>query len=155
VNQLCRELVDGQLTTFNRYPLLKTSAKEYLRESQRRLILNQLTARLVAKLERTTLLQKLRAFPEKLRATLPRGYAGGNILNWLLDLEGELVNVDLSGLTIWQAYLRGKILHDLDLNRSDFKATLFTDTFDRIRCMTFSLNGSLLAAGSIDGQIRL
>ncbi|MEZ4675654.1 MAG: hypothetical protein R2932_15600 [Caldilineaceae bacterium] len=108
VNQLYHDLIADNLATFNRHPLLKASAKEYVRGSQRRLILNPLTEQLAAQLGRTTLSQKLRAFPNQLRATLPRGYAGGNILNWLLDLEGELVNLDLSRLTIWQAYFAAR-----------------------------------------------
>ncbi|HRW10167.1 MAG TPA: BTAD domain-containing putative transcriptional regulator, partial [Caldilineaceae bacterium] len=155
VDQLCRELADGHLATFNRYALLKASAKEYVRESQQRLILNPLTERLVAQFGRTTLLQKLRGFPHQLRTTLPRGYAGGNILNWLLDLEGELVNLDLSGLTIWQAYLRGKTVHDVDFREADLRGARFTDTFDISRSVAFSPDGQWMAAGTAAGQIRL
>ncbi|MCB0107835.1 MAG: hypothetical protein KDE53_18065 [Caldilineaceae bacterium] len=154
IAQLYRELAEDQLATFNRYPLLKASAKEYVRESQRRLILKPVTARLVAQWGRRTLLQKQRNFPDQLRATLPRGYAGGNLLNWLLDLEGELVSLDLSGLTIWQAYLRGKTLHDVDFRGADLQGVHFTDTFDISRSVAFSPDGHWMAASTAAGQIR-
>ncbi|MCB0186766.1 MAG: hypothetical protein KDE31_21010, partial [Caldilineaceae bacterium] len=148
-----RELTTGEFKRLHQQALLKAQAKEYVRESQARVILQPVTEQLIARSGRDGLLQKVRSYPDRLRAAQLHGYAAGNLLNWLLYVEGELVNLDLSGLTIQQAYLRGKIIHDLDLRGAAFKTTVFTETFDILRCLAFSPDGTLLVVGTDDGQL--
>ncbi|MCB0125499.1 MAG: NACHT domain-containing protein, partial [Caldilineaceae bacterium] len=74
VDQLCSELAEDRLETFNRYPLLKARAKDYIRDSQQRLILKPISERLTAQLGQSTLLRKLRDYPDRLRAEQRRGY---------------------------------------------------------------------------------
>src|SRR5205814_759021 len=96
-------------------------AKAYVRQSQRRLLLQPLAARLQRQLSPPQLQQTLRRCLAQLRALGPAyatgvadrllpglpGYAAGNILNLLLHLEFDLANYDFSRLCVWQADLRG------------------------------------------------
>jgi WD40 repeat protein/DNA-binding SARP family transcriptional activator len=141
----------------NRYALIKAQAKEYVRESQVRLILKPVTDRLRAELEQVGLEAQLKNILVSLRQLKPRrpGYAGGNILNLLLHLNSDPVGLDFSGLTVWQAYLRGRDLYDINFSEADLAGAAFTDTFTRIYSVTFSQDGHFLAAGTADGQIRV
>lgn len=68
VTQLVRELETGELDLFARHALAKAQAREYVRQSQIRLILAPVAERLGARLGRAQLLAKLRALPDTLRA---------------------------------------------------------------------------------------
>ena len=153
IEQICRELANDDLSTFNRYPLLKAQAKDYVRQSQRRLILQPTTEQLKAQFGLAGLELRLRAYLDRLRLEMPQGYAGGNILNWLLDLGSDLSNLDFSGLSVWQAYLRGKVLHDINFRGGDLETTVFTNTFGVPSSIAFSPDGQLLAASTLQQRI--
>ena len=155
INQICQDLGKDFLESFNRHTLLKAQAKDYVRESQQRLILQPITERLVARFGQTGLANKLHGYLDRLRAEMPRGYAGGNILNLLLYLKSDLRGYDFSGLPVWQVYLQGVNLPEVNFTQADLAGTVFTDAFGAILSVAFSPNGELLAAGSSDGQIRL
>ena len=61
--------------------------------------------------------------------SLCSGYAGGNILNLLLHLKSDLSRFDFSGITVWQAYLQGMSLQDVNFSQADLAGAVFTDTF--------------------------
>ena len=155
VEQIYLELTQDRLETFNRYPLLKAQTKSYIRESQRRLILQPLSERLVAQWGQAGLENKLRSHLDWLRKVLPRGYAGGNILNWLLHLSSDLTEADFSHLGVWQACLQGHTVQDVDFSGADLRGSVFTDSFGAISSVAFSPDGHFLAAGTVDGQVRL
>ena len=155
IEQICRELANDDLSTFNCYPLLKAQAKDYVRQSQRRLILQPTTEQLRAQFGQAGLELRLRAYLDRLRLEMPRGYAGGNVLNWLLDLGSDLSNLDFSGLSVWQAYLQGENLADVTFRGTEFRMAMFTHTFDTPSRMTFSSDGKFLAVGTYRGEIRI
>jgi WD40 repeat protein len=88
-------------------------------------------------------------------APLTPGYAGGNTLNLLVYLGGEVRGYDFSRLTVWQAYLRGVALPEVNFAGADLSRSVFTDSFGFIYSVAFSPDGQLLAAGTGDGEIRL
>jgi hypothetical protein len=103
IDQICREITAGSINLFNTHMLIKAQAKEYVRESQIRLILQPIADRL-----RTTfrngeilaqhLIQMIDTWREKL--PLKPGYVGGNILNLLIYLKQDMSGRDFSQLTI-------------------------------------------------------
>lgn len=157
VTQLVRELTTGALNLFARHALIKTQVREYVRQSQIRLILAPLAEQLTAQLGRADLLVKLRALPAALRArpTLAASYAAGNLLNLLLSLGDDLGGLDLSGLLVWQADLRGARTPDLNLSRAEIRAVTFTENMRAITQVACSPDGRLFAAGAIDGAVLL
>ena len=139
----------------DRFALIKAQAKEYVRASQTRLILQSVADRSMDILGPTGLETRLKGILEVLRRVGQPGYAGGNILNLLLHLGINLKGYDFSGLTVWQAYLAGLHLPDVNLAGADLAGTVFTDTFGAIGHLAFSPDGKLLAAVTSEGQIRL
>jgi len=165
VEAVYQELVEGKVTEqLNRYALLKAQAKEYVRASQARLILQPIIERLQVHYGAGGLETWLKALVAKLRLTAavsetaavssPQpGYAGGNLLNLLLHLKPELTGLDFSGLPVWQAYLQGMKLREVNFSQTDLANSVFTETFDLILSVALSPDGRLLAAGTTNGRI--
>ena len=151
--QVCQELTHDILDVFNRHALLKAQTKEYVRESQRRLILQPVAEYLLEQFGREELVQRFKGHLDRLRFELPKGYAGGNILNLLLDLGAILNGFDFSSISIRQACLQGETLPDVNFSKADLNAVLFTDSFGELVSLAYSPDGQLLAAGTADGQI--
>lgn len=153
INQICEDLANDDLTSFNRHALLKAQAKDYVRESQRRLILRPVAERLVAQFGQTGVEQKLRGYLDRLRVERPRGFAGGNILNLLLYLGSDLQAFDFSRLDVRQAYVQGMDVQGVNFSQADLSGAVFTNTFGPIGAVDFSPDGQFIAAGSMEGQI--
>jgi WD40 repeat protein/DNA-binding SARP family transcriptional activator len=157
VAETYREILDGQVNCLNRYALLKVQAREYVRRSQLRLILAMLAERLRTELGSVGVAERLKRLLHKLQTERPLGpgYAAGNILNLLLYLGIDVGGWDFSRLSVWQAYLRGISLPNVDFSHANLKDVVFTDAFSVIVSLGFSPDGRLLAAGTGDGQVRL
>jgi WD40 repeat protein/DNA-binding SARP family transcriptional activator/GTPase SAR1 family protein len=159
IDQICREIETKALDLMLSHALLKTQAREHVRQSQTRLILQPIAERLVAGLGRAGLEASLKRILATLRAEAPLspGYAGGNILNLLLHMQSDLRGYDFSQLTVWQAYLRGLTLPEVNFAQADLTGSVFTDTFTSVYSVAFSPDGQLLAAGTGagEGEIRL
>ena len=161
VNTVCQEMELDDPTPKSswlcRYALIEAQAKEYVRASQIRLILQPIGERLLTRYGRADLGRLVRDRLALLRE-LPRrqqGYAAGNLLNLLKVLEYDLKGWDFSGLSVWQAHLQGIPLQDVDFCRSDLAGALFTSTFGNVNSVTYSADGHLYAAGTSSGQICL
>jgi hypothetical protein len=156
IEQVCAEIQTGKIHLFNSHALIKATTKDYIRETQVRLILKPIAERLL-----TTLGAKvsvpLAQIITTLREQAPHqpGYAAGNILNLLSQLQTDLSGVDFSNLRIWQAYLQGMTLPHINFANSDLSKSVFTQAFDRIMSVAFSPDGKLLATGDVVGQIRV
>ncbi|MBE9046880.1 PQQ-binding-like beta-propeller repeat protein [Pleurocapsales cyanobacterium LEGE 10410] len=87
------------------------------------------------------------------RSLLPSGYAGGNILNLLCQLETDLSNYNFSELNIWQAYLQDVSLHHVNFAHSNLAKSVFTNSFSNIISLGFSLGDRVLSAVNNNGEI--
>ncbi len=158
IDQICEEIKTGKLGLFASHALLKAQAKEYIRNSQTRMILTPLHEKLQAMFRgKATLENRLSLLVSKLQSKSPRapGYAGGNCLNLLSYLNKTLSRSDFSHMTINQAYLQGIELHEVNFMHAHFENTVFTETFGSIFSVAFSSDGRYLAAGSVGGEIRV
>ncbi len=157
VEQMSEEIDTGTIKLFGSHALLKAQAKDYVRESQVRLILTPIAERLLSTLGKEGIEKKLKTMLSTLREIYPQksGYAAGNILNLFVQLQVDLRGYDFSHLTVWQAYLQGVTLPDVNFAHSNLAKSIFTQTFGRIQSVAFSPNGKLLAAGTVNGEIRL
>jgi len=140
------------------HTLLKAQAKDHVRDSQARLVLTPLKERLIHVLGSESVIadylkQILNLFRNK--PPISTGYSGGNILNLLHELQVDLSGWDFSHLTIWQAYLRGRNLHNINFAHSNLAKSVFTETFGSILSVAFSPDGKLLATGDTKREIRL
>jgi WD40 repeat protein/transcriptional regulator with XRE-family HTH domain len=158
IERASTEIAQGPLSLIISHPLLKAQSKEYTRHSQARFLLQPILDHLLLIFQDKScleerLLQLLNLLRQK--PFLEQRYAGGNIINLLTHLRGDLRGHDLSKLMIWQAYLQDVELQDVNFTDSVFHNSVFTETFDSILSVAFSPDGSYLAAGSANSEIRL
>jgi WD40 repeat protein/transcriptional regulator with XRE-family HTH domain len=157
IEQAYEEIYSQQFRVLEKYALIKAHAKEYVRSSQVRLILEPVAQRLCKMLGKSGLEHYLKQSIILLRQEqqLPVGYSVGNILNLLIHLEADLRDYDFSHLLIRQAYLQGVSLPGVNFAYAQFDQSIFTDTFGSILAIAMSANEKYLAAGTADGVIRL
>ena len=150
---------------FHSYALIKTTVKDYIRDSQFRLILEPIAQRLseaeiatklsyafsspqTLELQIKTILQQI-----KTQTSLVPGYAAGNLLNLCCHLELDLSGYDFSNLSIWQAYLQGTTLHRVNLENANLSRSLFTQNLGSVLAVAFSPDGTRLAIADNEGMI--
>jgi WD40 repeat protein len=158
IDRVCEELTSLNIAIFHSHALLQAQAKDYVRESQVRMILVPLVEQLLGKLRsKLEIKHQLDRVLVKLQTEFAgtSGYAGGNLLNLFLHLQIDLSGYDFSDLCIWQAYLLGMNLHDTNFARTDVAKSIFTETFSSIHSIAFSPDGHCLASGDFNGDIRL
>ncbi len=109
------EVPGTTLGTWMNYALIKAQTKDYVRDSQVRLILSPVADQLLNTLGKEGIVQKLRGFLSKQRQIQPQhSYLAGNALNLLVYLHHDLRGFDFSSLKIWQAYLQNVALPDVN-----------------------------------------
>ncbi len=146
------------LTPLNCYALVKATAKDYIRDSQTRLILEPLIQIAIAQFEtEQAFLQHLDEILDQLRsrALNQQGYAVGNIINLIIHLQDNLTGFDFSHLTIRQAYFKDVNLHGCNFGHSVVKQCVFAETLASIISVAFSPDGKLLATGDSNGEIQI
>jgi hypothetical protein len=106
--------------------------------------------RLLARLGLAAVEARLQRLLASLRARMPQapGYAGGTILNLLLHLRRDLRGYDFSGLSVWQADLRGVSAPAVSFAGCDLAGSVFTDTFNQGDIVAFSPDGQWLVGGA-------
>jgi len=158
IEKVCQEIEAKKIEQLNSHALLKALAKDYVRESQSRLILKPIQDRLIATFGNQSLLKaRLMKLISTLQKESPQkpGYTAGNALNLLRQLNTDLRGYDFSYLMIWQAYLQGWNLQQVNFAYSKFAKSVFTQRFGTVSSVTFSPDGCLLAGGIANGNIRI
>jgi WD40 repeat protein len=158
IEQVCGEIVHEHPSLLISHALIKAQTKDYIRDSQIRLILIPLLDRLLMWVKHQRDLEaKLRRILAQLRTQPTRllGYGGSNLIHLLHQLNADLTNYDFSHLAIWQADLQRITLHRVNFAYADFTKSVFTQTFGAIFTIAFSPNAQLLAIGDVNGEIYL
>ncbi len=165
IEQVCAELatdIDTEsvlsINLFKSYALIKATNKDYVRHTQIRLILNPIVDKLLYFLgSKHNIKNKLAQLLAKLQGKSPleTGYAAGNSLNLMRQLQIDLRGLDLSHLTVWQAYLADVDLHRVNFAHSNLSKSVFAESLESIVSVTFSPDGTLLATGDTSGDIYL
>ncbi|MEH2051416.1 NB-ARC domain-containing protein [Nostoc sp.] len=154
---VCQEIETQNLDLFRCHALIKATAKDYVRETQIRLILKPVIDGLLAVLRsKRNLENQLTEIIGKSRETSPleHSYTTGNILNLLCYLGTDLSGYDFSFLSVWQADLRNVKLHYVNFQNANFDRSVFAETFGGVSSVAFSPNGKLLAMGDTGGEIH-
>jgi WD40 repeat protein/transcriptional regulator with XRE-family HTH domain len=156
INDVVRELTTGDLGVLLRQPLLRATAKDYVRRSQERLILNPVVGRLLEHYRSSqTADQQLAALldGQRGRSVEEQGYGPGNLVNLLAALRGDLRGVDMSGVAIRQAYLHEVEAQDASLAGSHLLETVLGESFNYTTCLALSADGAYLVAGTASGEV--
>jgi WD40 repeat protein/transcriptional regulator with XRE-family HTH domain len=151
------EIADAQPTLLVSHALLKATAKDYVRHSQERLIAQPLLERLratggsaAAERRLVELLEAWRGRPAG-----DQGYGPGNVVNLLRLARGDLRGLDLSHLSLRQAYLAEVEAQDASLAGAHLAEAVLGEAFDYPTSVALSANGAYLAAGTSTGEVRL
>jgi WD40 repeat protein len=166
IDRLAGELMSQEFSLFVSHALLKTTVKDYIRESQDRLILQPIADRFRANFSSTSALDRqVKGLIEVLKGSdiLLTGYGGGNAINLAVKLQIDLTSYDFSHLNLWHAYLQNVNLRQVNFTESDLAKSIFTQTFGIIFSLAFAPNkeaelfrharGDLLATGDGSGKI--
>lgn len=140
------------------HALLKATTKNYIRESQTRLILTPLLDRLLAMLRSPLAVeqhcrQQLRALQTSPQSA--SGYAAGNLVNLLQALQADTVGLDLSHLTLRQVPFQNGTWQRVNLANATVLQSGFLESLGIVWSVAFSPNGELLAAGDANGDVHL
>ncbi|NEP02285.1 MAG: NACHT domain-containing protein [Symploca sp. SIO2E9] len=158
IELVCEEITEQEVDLFRCHALIKATAKDYVRETQIRLILQPVIDGLLRVLNSKKKIDKhLVQFLERQREESPLepGYAAGNILNLLCHLGIDLTGYDFSELCVWQADTRCLELYDVNFTNANLAKSVFAETFGGILSVAFSPDGKLLATGDMNSEIRL
>src|SRR6266581_3147137 len=158
VEQVAQEITSDKMKLLISHCLMKAQTKEYIRHAQSQLILKPVLESLLTRLKSEQAVeQRLLQAMAILRNTPRReqGYGGGNVINLLYQLRGTLRGYDFSELHMRQAYFMGVDLQNANFAGSSFDHSVFSETFSSIFSVAFSPDGQLLAAGSVNGEVRV
>ena len=178
VNQICTEITNptpnlqvaerslsrsvclsrSTLHSFNGYALTKTTVKEYICESQIRLILQPIASYLrdrVGSIEE--LEQQMQIVLQMVRRSEITGcsYGAGNLINLMSHLKLDLTGYDFANLTIRQAHLQNTPLHQVDLSGTHLIACRFAEPVTQPVSSAVSLDGESIAIGGQDGILQM
>ena len=158
VAEASQEIITGQLSLLGSHTLQVAKSKEYVRQSQARLILQPVGKHVMTALRSHAAISRhLQQLLDTLREpALPkRSYAGGNLLNLALTLGIDITGFDFSQINVWHANLQNVLLATVNFAHADLTHSVFTDTFDDIFSIAFSPDGRLFAAATRNGHIRI
>jgi WD40 repeat protein/transcriptional regulator with XRE-family HTH domain len=156
VGQAAGEIGTEAPALLHSHALIGAGAREYVRLSQQRVLLQPIGERLVGRYGAAGAVARCIHMLETARCSPPRlGFLAGNLLNLLLHLGADLRGLDLSGMCVWQAYLRGADLPGVNFSGADLQGSVFTDYVGAVTAVALSPDGQLLAAGVDSGAIYL
>jgi len=152
-------LLTGDFDQLCRYAIIQATAKDYVRQSQERLLATPLIERLVAATggqpaagQRLLLgLTRWQNAPPASR--LAQGYGPGNLINLLRLLRGHLRDLHLHGLTIRQLYAQGIEAQGTSLAGAEIHHSVFTEAFDALTALAISASGAEWVAISRRGEL--
>jgi WD40 repeat protein/transcriptional regulator with XRE-family HTH domain len=158
ISTASQEIQQGRLLRLREHGLSQAQAKEYVRQTQERLLL----APVLASLQRVypgraemegrlrTLLDEVRGRPQE-----AQGYGPANLVALLRVLRGNLRGLDLSRLALRGVFLQGTDMQDTTLSNAVIQDSVFTERFDVSLRVTISSTGAYWVAASRGGEIRV
>ncbi|GET39635.1 NB-ARC domain-containing protein [Microseira wollei] len=165
IEQVCAEVrtasESGNLDSLNllkHHALIKAESSESVLAAQFNLILQPIVEGLLTSFGNR---ENLIAFFNKIIASLKSnllttpGYLAGNVVNLLIKLKVDLSGYDFSGLTIWQGYFPGVNLRRVNLTGANLAKSVFSENFGKIYGIALSPDGTQVATGHKDGEVRL
>jgi hypothetical protein len=158
VRTASQEIVRGDPQQLRRVALAQAQAKDYVRETQVRLLVHPLLERLRSELGADSLVEEqlLRLLAQfRAEDAAKEGYGPANVISLLKALRGHLRGLDLSRLSIRGAYLQGVELQDARLSGARLAESVWTQAFDAITALAISPSGQYWAAASGNGEVRL
>jgi len=158
VDQASEEIEQGRLWLLIQYGLSQAQAKDYVRQTQERLLVAPLLTRLEsASRGPIDVEDRLRFLLDQVRTWNQdaQGYGPANLVTLWRVLRGNLRGLDLSQLALRGVYLQGVEMQEANLSGALLRECVLTVTFDAIWAVAISRNGHCWAAGSKRGEVRV
>ena len=158
IAEVTSEIKQGRFSRLIEHGLELATSKEYVRQTQQRLLVTPILAGLRNSYPlRTAVEEQLLALLDRLRerADHAQAYGPANLLALLRELRGHLRGLDLSQLSLRGAYLQGVEMQDTTLAGATLQETVFTESFDPPWSVATSPNGDYWAMGSRRGGARV
>jgi WD40 repeat protein/transcriptional regulator with XRE-family HTH domain len=154
VETVADEIDRGNALVLVDQPLIKAQAKEYVRQTQERLIGAPILRHLNSDEPDAGTEHRLVGLLDRWRGLPPpeQGYGPGNVVN-LLRLNRDLRSTDLSRLSIRQAYLQEVDVQDASLAGAELSETVLAESFYFPASIAITADGALLAAGTSTGRV--
>src|SRR5437868_185274 len=158
VSTASEEIRQGRLSLLLSHGLSQAQVKDYVRQTQERLLVAPLLARLQSSAPgHVEVEQRLHSLLEEVRrwAQDRQGYGPANLLTLLRVLRGHLRGLDLSRLVLRGVHLQGVEMQDASLSGALLQESVFTETFDAITAVATSPDGQYWAAAGRRGEVRV
>ena len=158
LDQLTEEIVTQAMDHLHRYAVEQAQAKDYVRQTQVRLLVRPLVERLRAELGSDSRIEaQLLALLMHFRTEdgNSQGYGPANVISLLKALRSDLRGLDLSRLAIRGAYLQGVEMQDTTLAGAVMRESILSESFDAITAVAISRSGQNWAAISRRGEVRV
>jgi WD40 repeat protein len=155
---LRQEIYEESPQLLLRYALMKAQAKEYVRESQIRVIVRPLLVMLESDLgDGESIIRILKQILSRFSTDsfAAGSYGTGNCLNLLNQLAADLTGLDLTSLSIRQADLRDVPLHHVNLTDTNLATSLFAESIGDVLKVAISSDERFIAKGGSDGNITM
>jgi WD40 repeat protein/transcriptional regulator with XRE-family HTH domain len=137
-------------------PLIRAQAKDYVRQTQERLIGAPILQRLDDGAGAAVASRLLALLDEwRGRPAIEQGYGPGNIVNLLRLLRGDLRGIDLSRLVLRQVYLQAVDAQDGSLANAHLAGAVLDEPFAYPTAVALSADGGILVAGTPAGDVRV
>ncbi len=149
-----RQIEGGTVELLDQLALCKATSKDFVRGTQRRLLLAPLVQALARKGGAGACELSLEAILGVVRATASTGFAAGNVFNLMQAADLDLRGRDFSGLTIRSAHLQESLLHDCDFSGSAFSGCVFATTLGSVLAVAVDPQGEEVVSGDNHGDVR-
>lgn len=150
------EIAGGRCRLLDWYSTIDARAKDYVKDAQRRLILEELASTLRESLSRGEIAERLRdVLTDGARADRTGGYGAGNVVNLASHLGLPLGQFDFSRRYLRSADLQGRVARDFSVVGATIDGCSFTEAFSGILSLAFSGDGCRLGASTDSGELRV
>ncbi|WP_009630584.1 NB-ARC domain-containing protein [Synechocystis sp. PCC 7509] len=153
IGQVCQEFETSQIDLLRSHPLSRVQAKDYVQEIQLRMLVQPALKKLVARFGSVSEVEaRVRQLLTQQRQQ--PGYAAGNLINLLVQLDVDLCNSDFSELVV-QADLRQVNLAGVNFQNADLSKSIFSETLEIATSLDISPDNQIVAVGDSSGRIYL
>jgi WD40 repeat protein len=158
VEAMAAELLAGRFELLSSHGLLQAMAKEYVRQSQVRMLVVPVLDRLRMHYRSDQqLAAALQQQLELLRELPPdqQRYGGSNLATLLAEFQGHLRGANLADLALWNVSFAGLAMQDTDLRGARLHRAALTDMADVFFDIAMSMDGQYIAAAMTNGIVRI